>query len=103
MGSTLTTKRPHDTHEATIDDELLRGRIRLYLKVLFLIHLGFWGLKWLAASELIFGLDLPGAVAPTPLQVLVESSLTGGLGLAWWYIAVGQPLNRTGFVGGLFP
>ena len=36
----VTTKRPHYTHEATIDDDLLRERIRLYLKVLFLIHLG---------------------------------------------------------------
>ncbi len=80
----MTTKRPRHTHEATIDDDLLRERIRLYLKVLFLLHLGIWGLKRLAASELIFGLDMPGAVAPTPLQFLVESSLTGGLGLAWW-------------------
>ena len=34
---------------------------------------------------------MPLGVAPTPLQVLVESSLTGSLGLAWWYVAVWQP------------
>ena len=91
MGSTLATKQPHHTYEATIDDDLFRERICLYLKVLFLIHLGFWGLRRLAASELVPGLDMPLGVAPTPLQVLVESSLTGSLGLAWRYVAVWQP------------
>ena len=58
----MTTPRRHATREATIDDDLLRERICLYVKVLFLIHLGFWVLSTMA---LALGLQMPGATAPT--------------------------------------
>ncbi len=76
----MTTPRP--THEATIDDGLLRSRIGLYVKVLFLVHLGFMVLSF---SELIFDLEMPRANTPTAAQRLVDSSLTAGLGLLWWH------------------
>ena len=72
---------------ATADDTLLRGRVQLYVKFLFLIHLVFWGAQVL---QLSMGLELPGLVQVSLARRVPGWALIGALGLVWWYHAQGH-------------
>ena len=75
---------------ATVDDNLLRGRVQLYVKFLFLIHLAFWG-----AEVLSIGLELPGLVQASFSRRAPAGVLLGALGLVWWYHAQGHSRRWT--------
>ena len=72
---------------ATADDTLLRGRVQLYVKFLFLIHLVFWGVQVL---QLAMGLELLGLVQVSLARRAPGWALIGALGLVWWYHAQGH-------------
>ena len=79
---------PVPSVQSTVCYDLLRSRIRLYLKVLFLIHVALWSVStW----QLVRGLITPDAAAMSLLERLTTWSLTGGLGVAWWYVARREP------------
>ena len=71
---------------STVGYDLLQSRIRLYLKVLFLIHVALWSVStW----QLVIGPITPAALSL--LERLTTWSLTGGLGVAWCYVARREP------------
>jgi serine/threonine-protein kinase len=87
----MTNDAASTSRQSTIDTEFLGARVRLFLKVLFLIHVGF---MVLSAVQLGLGWSLPGASQPTAAQHLIEWGLTGGLGAGWWAVARGCPTGR---------
>ncbi len=78
---------PVSSGRSTVGYDLLRSRIRLYLKVLFLIHVALW---IVSTWQLVIGPITPDA-AMSLLERLTTWSLTGGLGVAWWYVARREP------------
>ena len=80
-------------HNATstpnqIDIGLLQDRVRLYLKVLFLIHMVF---VTVSVVQLLLGIQTPGD--PDELAVAAQQitmwSITGLIGLGWLYVVRG--------------
>lgn len=79
----------------SIDPGLLQDRVRLYLKVLFLIDMGFYLFYWVLFFT---GVDIPRPNANVEIQRGLRWSISALLGVGW-YLAASKPRPRALMLG----